>query len=393
MKYRYGKNGEALSILGYGCMRFSKKGTGIDIDKAVREVGAAVEQGVNYFDTAYVYQGNEAAVGEVFRRLGCREKINLATKLPHYLLKSRAGIEKIFQEQLRRLKTDYIDYYLIHMLTDLESWEKLLRLGIEDWIQEKKARGQIRNVGFSYHGGRKAFPELVDAYDWDFCMIQYNYMDEYSQAGRSGLQYAAKRGLPVFIMEPLRGGKLVNLLPREAKDLIAREGGGWSAAEWALRWLWDQPEVVCVLSGMNSLEMVEENVRIASSAEAGALGASEFAFIAKVKGLIEAREKVGCTGCGYCMPCPAGVDIPSAFRCYNEMYMEKKATGRREYLQTTAMRKHPGSASLCVGCGKCEAHCPQSIEIRRELKTAAKELETPVYKAFRWAVKRFHLWG
>lgn len=393
MQYRSGKNGEPLSILGYGCMRFTKKGGSIDIDKAVREVSAAVERGVNYFDTAYIYQGNEVAVGEVFRRLGCRKDINLATKLPHYLVKSRSGMEKIFQEQLRRLGTDYIDYYLIHMLGDVEAWEKLRGLGVEEWIQEKKASGRIRNIGFSYHGGRKAFPEIIDVYDWDFCMIQYNYMDEYSQAGRSGLEYAAGKGLPVFIMEPLRGGKLVNLLPKEAKDLIAGEGGGWSAAEWALRWLWDQPAVTCVLSGMNSLEMVEENARIASSVREGALGKKEFEFLRRVKGLIEIREKVGCTGCGYCMPCPVGVDIPSAFRCYNAMYMEKKATGRKEYLQTTAMRKRPSSASICVGCGKCEEHCPQEILIRQQLKAAARELETPVYKAFCWAVKTFRLWG
>ena len=213
MQYRRDKKGNEISVLGYGCMRFTKNGSSVDIDKAEKEVMAAIKAGVNYFDTAYVYAGNEVAVGEILNRNHCREQIYLATKLPHYLIKSVAGAEKMFQEELRRLKTDYIDYYLMHMLTDIPTWEKLKKIGMQDWIEEKLASGQIRNIGFSYHGNTEMFKQLVDAYDWDFCQIQYNYIDEYSQAGVEGLRYANAKGLPVIIMEPLRGGRLVNLLP------------------------------------------------------------------------------------------------------------------------------------------------------------------------------------
>ena len=392
MNYRADRKGSALSILGYGCMRFTKSGSSIDIDKAEREVMYAIRNGVNYLDTAYVYSGSEAAVGEILARNNCRKDINLATKLPHYMIKSRAGLEKTFSEQLRRLKTDYIDYYLMHMLNDVKTWEKLISLGVLDWIEEKKRKGQIRNIGFSYHGNTGNFVRLLDAYDWDFCQIQYNYLDEYSQAGRKGLEYAGKKGIPVIIMEPLRGGKLVNNLPAEAKKLIEQDEKHRTPAELAFRWLWDQPQVTCVLSGMNSIEMVEENVRIASEAEAGQFTEEDFSLIQSVKEEINRNMKVGCTGCSYCMPCPSKVDIPMTFHCYNLKYTEGKKSGMWEYLQSTAMRRETSSASQCIRCGKCEKHCPQGIPIREKLHEATKELETPTYKVIRWAVKTFRIY-
>ena len=372
-------------------MRFSRKGAGIDLEKTEKEIMAAIDAGVNYFDTAYIYPGSEAALGEILERNGAREKIKIATKLPQYLIKSRGAIDKYFSEQLKRLKTDHIDYYLMHMLTDIESWNSLLSLGIEDWIKEKKARGEIDQIGFSFHGNTDMFLKILDAYDWDFCQIQYNYMDEVSQAGRIGLEAAGKKGIPVIIMEPLRGGKLVDLLPKEAKEKIASHERKMSPAELAFRWLWDQEYVTCVLSGMNSLEMLEENVRIASSAEVGELGEADFNLIEEVKSIISAKTKVPCTGCGYCMPCPRGVDIPGAFRCYNEMYSESKAAGRHEYMQVVTLRKEKAVPSLCVGCGKCESHCPQSIQIIQELKKADKALRPLPYRiageiARRWMV-------
>ena len=279
MQYRRDKKGNELSVLGYGCMRFTKNGSSVDLDKAEKEVMAAIKAGVNYFDTAYVYAGNEAAVGEILDRNHCREQIYLATKLPHYLIKSVAGAEKMFQEELRRLKTDYIDYYLMHMLTDIPTWEKLKKIGMQDWIEEKLASGQIRNIGFSYHGNTEMFKQLVDACDWDFCQIQYNYMDEYSQAGVEGLRYANAKGLPVIIMEPLRGGRLVNLLPESAKKLFRADKEGRTPAELALKWLYNQPEVTCVLSGMNSMEMVEQNLKTASESHVGCLTASDLSLI------------------------------------------------------------------------------------------------------------------
>ncbi len=392
MQYRKDKKGNDISLLGYGCMRFTKKGGSIDIDKAEKEVMAAIHAGVNYLDTAYVYAGNEVAVGEILSRNGCREDIYLATKLPHYLIKSIDGVEKMFQEELRRLKTDYIDFYLMHMLNDIPTWEKLKKLGMEQWIEEKLASGQIRNIGFSYHGKSDMFKQLVDAYDWDFCQIQYNYLDEHSQAGVEGLCYAHEKGLPVIIMEPLRGGRLVDLLPETAKELFRTDEERRTPAELAFKWLYNQPEVTCVLSGMNSMEMVEQNIRTASEAFVGCLTASDKALVEKVKCEIEKNVKVGCTGCGYCMPCPKGVDIPGTFRCYNAMYSEGKKSGRRDYLQCTAFRKDTASASQCVGCGKCESHCPQHIEIRKELKNAAGELENFGYKATKTAIQVFKLW-
>lgn len=392
MKYRKDRNGNKISILGYGCMRFSKKGSEIDLDKTEEEIMHAIHSGVNYLDTAYIYQGSEEALGKILAKNQCRKDVFLATKLPHYLIRSRAGAEKKFQEQLQRLQTDYIDYYLMHMLNDVKTWENLTSLGIQEWIQEKKESGQIRSIGFSYHGNTENFKKLLDAYDWDFCQIQYNYLDEHSQAGRGGLEYAGEKGIPVIIMEPLRGGRLVNNLPQEAKQLIAEADSVNTPAELAFRWLWDQPQVTCVLSGMNSAEMLKENLKTADEAEAGAFTEKEFALVENVKGEIKKKMKVGCTGCGYCMPCPKHVDIPMTFHCYNMKYSEGKKSGMWEYMQSTAMRRETSSASQCIGCGKCEKHCPQGIPIREKLREAAKELETPKYKAVKWAVKTFRFY-
>lgn len=392
MNYREDKQGQKISLLGYGCMRFTRKGTSIDIDKAEKEVMEAIKGGVNYFDTAYIYPGSEAALGEILARNHCREQVLIADKLPQYLMKSMEGVEKCFREQCKRLQTDYIDYYLMHMLTDAGSWEKLVRLGIRDWIEEKKKSGQIRKIGFSFHGNTGIFLEILEAYDWDFCQIQYNYLDEHSQAGRKGLEAAYAKGIPVIIMEPLRGGKLVDLLPEKAKQAMAEYPVKRTPAEWAFRWLYDQPAVTCVLSGMNSLEMVQENIRVADTSLPNRFTEEDFALIQQVKEEISKVTKVGCTGCGYCMPCPMGVDIPATFRCYNEIATEGKGSARREYWQVTALRKVPGSASNCIQCGKCEMHCPQHIQIREELQNASKELETFYYKFTKFFVKIFKLW-
>lgn len=390
MQYRKDKAGQDISVLGYGCMRFSRGKSGIDMDKTEKEVLLAIENGVNYFDTAYVYPGSEVALGEILRRNQCRDKIYIASKLPHYLIKSTDSMEKKFAEQLTRLGTDHIDYYLMHMLTDIKTWYRLKIMGIESWIDQKLASGAIRNIGFSYHGGSEMFCQLIDAYPWDFCQIQYNYMDENSQAGKKGLQHAAAKGIPVIVMEPLRGGKLVDLLPETAKKIIAEDPKKRSAAELAFRWLWDQPEVTSVLSGMNSEAMIKENIRVACDATTRSLSNEDQDLIARIKSEINKSIKVNCTGCGYCLPCPKGVDIPGVFRCYNEIYTDGKSSARMEYMQNTAFRTTQSHASLCVECGKCEPHCPQSIAIRQELKNAAKLLETPAFKIVRFGNKLFH---
>ena len=389
MKYREDKYGNKISVLGYGCMRLTQKAGKIDLEKAEKEIMAAYEAGVNYYDTAYIYPGSEAALGEILEKNKIRDKVNIATKLPQYMVKTRESIEKCFQEELKRLKTDHIDYYFMHMLTDVKSWERLKELGIDEWIKDKKKSGQIRQIGFSYHGNSDMFCQLIDAYDWDFCMIQYNYLDENSQAGRTGLKYASSKGLPVMIMEPLRGGRLVNNLPEKAKKLFANYEIKRTPAEWAFRWLWNQPEVTCVLSGMNSLEMVQENVKNAATAEIGEFTEKEEKLLQDVVKSINEKMKVGCTGCGYCMPCPKKVDIPGTFSAYNKLYTDGKFTGLKEYVMCTMLRKDSTSASNCVECGKCEQHCPQHIEIRKELKKAKKELEGPLYKVAKKVAKVF----
>ena len=380
MQYRKDKNGNDLSMLGYGCMRFTKKGSSIDIEKAEKEIMAAFKAGVNYYDTAYIYPGSEAALGEIVERNGIRDKINIATKLPQYLIRNSKGLDKYFNEELSRLRTDYVDYYLMHHLTDVEMWEKLKAVGIHKWIDEKKASGQIRNIGFSYHGNTDNFIKILNDYDWDFCQIQYNYLDEVTQAGVDGLKAAAAKGIPVVIMEPLRGGKLVNMLPDKAKAAFAESERSWTPAEWAFRWLYNQSEVTVVLSGMNSLQMVEENCRTADDMKAGSLTDKDFELLEKVKRAIHEKERVGCTGCRYCMPCPKGVDIPGTFACWNTMYTEGKSSGRFQYAQTVGLTKEPAFATQCIECGKCEQHCPQSIPIRQKLKEADKDLRPFGYK-------------
>ena len=389
MQYREDRNGNALSILGYGCMRFTKKGNSIDIAKAEQEIMEAYRSGVNYYDTAYVYGGSEAALGEILEKNGIRDKVYIATKLPQYLISSRAALDKYFDEELSRLRTDHIDYYLMHHVTDVAMWERLKKVGIEDWVKEKKTNGQIRNIGFSYHGNTDNFLKILNDYDWDFCQIQYNYLDEVSQAGREGLLAAHRKGIPVVIMEPLRGGKLVNSLPEGARKAFAHSTRSWSPAEWGLHWLYDQKEVTVVLSGMNSLEMVRENCRTASEARSGELTEQDRQTLETVKKEIRANEKVPCTGCRYCMPCPKGVDIPGIFRCYNQMYIESKSQGRFEFAQTVGLTREPAFASQCIECGKCEQHCPQSIPIRLKLKEADQALRPLPYKIGIDLVRRF----
>ena len=361
----------------------------VDLDKAEKEIMAAYEAGVNYFDTAYIYPGSEVLLGTVLARNGIREKVHIATKLPQYMISSLAGVEKYFKEELSRLQTDYVDYYLMHHLTDAAQWERLKHAGILQWIDEKKKSGAIRNIGFSYHGNTDNFLKILEDYDWDFCQIQYNYLDEVAQAGKAGLQAAAAKGLAVMIMEPLRGGKLVNMLPEAAKKAMQDSGRGWGPAEWGLRWLYNQPEVTVVLSGMNSVEMVEANCRTASEAQAGSLTEADFETLEKVKKAIREKERVGCTGCRYCMPCPKGVDIPGIFRCWNTMYTESKKEGRSQFIQTVGLTREPAFATQCIRCGKCEQHCPQSIPIREKLQEADRDLRPLVYRVAIHAARAF----
>ncbi|MBR6568059.1 MAG: aldo/keto reductase [Clostridia bacterium] len=381
MKYREDKYGNKLSVLGFGCMRFKKKMGRINMDDAERQVMTAFNKGVNYFDTAFIYPGSEAAIGEIFEKNNIRDKVYIATKLPSALMRSTEVLDKLFNEQLKRLRTDHIDFYLMHMMADIKIWERLRGIGIEKWIEDKKACGAIRQIGFSYHGNSDMFCKIIDAYDWDMCLIQYNYMDEHTQAGRKGLNHAHEKGIPVMIMEPLRGGRLVNNLPSEAKQIFAEYPVQHTPAQWAFRWLWNQPEISVVLSGMNSDEMVDDNIKTADETEIGELTDKDEEMLKNVVRAINAKMKVPCTGCGYCMPCPQRVNISGTFSAYNRRSANGRLAGLREYVRCSVDEYAPASA--CIGCGKCESHCPQAIEIRKHLKDAGKELETPVYKAAR----------
>ena len=386
------KNQESLSILGFGAMRLPKIGKLIDEEASEKMIISAIERGVNYFDTAYVYQNgkSEIVLGKILAK-GYRDRVNIATKMPPFMIRKTADFDKIFNTQLQRLQTDRIDYYLIHMLMDVSTWDRLKGLGILEWISEKKKSGQIRNLGFSFHGTQQEFLKIIDAYDWDFTQIQYNFIDEFNQAGKTGLLYAASKGIPVIIMEPLRGGKIVFGLPKEVDKIWKEMTPERSVVEWALRWVWNHPQVLLLLSGMSTQEQVDDNIRIANIAEANTLTNQELALFDKAREIIREKTKVPCTACGYCMPCPHGVDIPAVFAAYNDKYLNNKGfSAMFTYMQNTgAMTKHPAYASLCQSCHACEPHCPQSIQISDRMKDVKDDLEGPFFKPIAYLGSKF----
>ena len=378
MQYRKdNQSGNKLSIIGFGCMRFPRNLNQIDINRTEQLILKAVEEGVNYFDTAFAYGGSEVALGQVLAKNNLRNRIFIATKLPLAKCKAYTDFESLFRTQLERLQTDYIDYYLMHNMGDTGTWEKLCELGIEQWIKEKKESGQIRNIGFSFHGIHNEFLKLLDVYDWDFCQIQYNYLNTHFQAGSAGLKKAAEKGLPVIIMEPLLGGKLATGLPRKAIRLFKAANSSLTPAAWALRWLWNQEEVTVVLSGMSEMAQLEENIATAKDAVPGMLTTTEQATCESVTKIIEATYKVPCTGCNYCMPCPQNVNIPACFSAYNVLYTVGIVPGFTLYVTSTGLLDPQKSyaASKCKACGACEKKCPQHIPISKSLKKVRKTME------------------
>lgn len=376
------KNGDELSILGFGCMRFPMKGGSIDEARSIAMIRDAIDKGINYFDTAYFYHNgkSESLLGEALSE-GYREKVKIATKLPPFMVSKLEGAKKIFNTQCTKLRTDYIDYYLLHMLPDKTTFDRMVSIGVMQWLEQLKMNGTIKNIGFSFHGSKTDFEQIVTAYPWDFCQIQYNYLDENNQATKSGLELAGSLGIPVIIMEPLRGGKLVNNLPEQVIKEFKDFDENRTPAEWALRWIWNHPEVTVILSGMSDEEQLAENIRIASDARENSLSKEELKVFDRVKAILLEKTKIPCTGCAYCMPCPAGVNIPGCFSAYNDKYLLGDKRNRFKYMQTLGtLAKQPAYASLCKECGKCELHCPQHIEIRKELKTVKKEMEAFWFK-------------
>ena len=387
MKYRkIEKNGDELSILGYGCMRYPKKNGFIDYKRTEKQIMTAIENGVNYFDTAYLYPGSEETLGKILKNNDVRQKVKIADKMPALTAKNREKMDEIFEKQLERLQTDYIDYYMIHNLITFEDWERLKKNGILEFVDDEKKKGRIINFGFSFHGNLHNFKKIIDDYDWEFTMIQYNYVDENYQAGTEGLEYASSKNVGVIVMEPLRGGMLVDKLPNNAKKLIETFNIKGSPGEWALRWVWNHSDVKVVLSGMNREKDIEENIKIASTALPNSLSLAEKEMLEKVKGEFKSKIKVDCTNCAYCMPCPHGVDIPTCFSSYNDKSIFGGFKSLGMYVFATG---DESGAFKCTGCGVCEKKCPQNIAIVDELKNVSKSMDHWYFRVLGKIVKFF----
>ena len=378
MRYRSfpAVSGTRVSVLGFGCMRLPVVGgdmARIDEGPAQALLRQAIDAGVNYVDTAYPYHGgqSEPFVGRALKD-GYRERVLLATKMPVWLVNAESDWERLLDEQLRRLDTGRIDFYLLHALSAAR-WETVQRLGGLRAMERARADGRIGHLGFSFHDAPRVFRTILDGYDWSFCQIQYNYIDEGYQAGTEGLRHAAARGVGCIAMEPLRGGTLAQGQPGDIRKIWAGAPTPRPPAAWALGWVWDHPEVVTALSGMNTLEQLTENLASAAAAEAGAMTAGDLARVAAVREIYAARVKVPCTTCGYCAPCPSGVAIPETFAAYNtgSMFGNWKAA-RGGYHAFQASQGH--GADRCEECGACEPKCPQQIPIIERLKEAGAAL-------------------
>ena len=382
MLYRYiGNTGIKASILGFGCMRLPMRPSKekeppknffdlmkhVDEEKSIEMIHFAIKKEVNYFDSAYMYHGgvSETVLGKAIR--GFRDKLLLATKSPTPMIQKSQDFDRILDEQLSKLQTSYLDFYLLHGLGK-DGWEKVRDLGALDFLDRAKKDGRIRKAGFSFHDKFEIFADIIDAYPWDMCQIQYNYFDVDHQAGKKGLQYAASKGIGIVIMEPLRGGRLTDRVPPEVTKIWYTAPKKRSPAEWALRWVWNHPEVSVVLSGMSNMDQVVENIAVAEDAVADGLTSLEIDTIDRVADTYRSKFKVDCTGCEYCLPCPNGVNIPWIFSLYNDQFMfESREMGSRIY---SAMMPADQRADNCIECGECEEKCPQQIEIIENLKQA-----------------------
>ncbi|MGD0644969.1 MAG: aldo/keto reductase, partial [Candidatus Bathyarchaeia archaeon] len=378
MQYRtVPKNGDKLSALGFGTMRLPLREQNVDEERAIKQIRYAIDNGVNYVDSAPPYHNGESerVLGKALLD-GYRRKVKIATKLTPFLLNKAEDMDKMLNMQLIKLQTGHIDYYLLHGLEE-DFWKKLLGFGALEFLEKAKADGKIINIGFSFHGSFKTFKEIIEAYDWTMCQIQYNFLDEKIQAGTEGLKYAASKKLAVMVMEPLRGGALAGKIPNEVKQLYDNAKIQRSPAEWGLRWVWNHPQVTVALSGMNDEKQVAENIKIAETALPGSMKADELATIKNVAESYRRLTKVQCTGCEYCLPCPSGVNIPANFRIYNDYYMFGEEQQSRAIYGMMLMGGFGGKrsdASLCKECKKCVERCPQHIAIPEQLKLVSNDL-------------------
>ena len=384
MQYRtIPKNGDEISSLGFGAMRLPLKNGKIDREKASKLIYHAIDNGVNFIDTAYLYGDSESFLGEILKG-EYKDKVKISTKLPAINVRKYEDMENLLEEQLKRLQRDFIDYYFIHAV-DLKAINRLLKRDLIKFLNKAKKEGKIRYVGFSYHGPKEEFPLLVDGYDWDMVMVQYNYFDENVQASMEGIEYAASKGMGIFVMEPLKGGILAGKMPREAEEVFKKANPDKSTAEWAFQWVLNNRNVTCVLSGMNSIEQLDENLSVADSTTPLSMSFEEMETVELVKRVMRNSLKINCSTCGYCMPCPQGVNIPECLKIYNEKYLfEHKGflnDSIMDYYQYVGgIMGSSGNAGKCNGCGKCLRKCPQKLDIVKELKKVKKEFEFPLSK-------------
>lgn len=375
MQYRYiTRDNIKVSQLGFGCMRFpivNNDSAVIDEAKATEMLDYAIENGVNYIDTAYNYhQGkSETFVGKYLKN-GLRDKVYLATKLPAWLVETYEDFEKLLDEQLEKLETDYIDFYLLHSLYE-KPWKKIVNLNVFKFLNEAKKKGKVKYIGFSFHDEFPLFKEIIDSFEWDFCQIQLNYMDRNYQAGLTGLAYAKEKDISVIIMEPIKGGKLAST-SEDILNIWNKNNAKRTPAEWALRWLYDLNEISIVLSGMSTLEHVKENLNTAHEGLPNSLTKEELKLIDEVTKVYNEKFKIGCTACEYCLPCPSNVSIPNIFELYNNIYVYgTKEQSLNSYKSYKELEK---DASKCVECGNCESSCPQHLNIIELLKEADKAM-------------------
>ena len=382
------KNGDEIFPLGLGAMRLPTKNNSIDREKAREYILYALDNGINYIDTAYAYHGgkSESFLGEILSLLDSegvkyRDKVKLSTKLPSWMVRSRGDMDAFLNEQLRKLQTDCIDYYYLHNI-DLSTVQRLKGLGVYEFLEKAREDGKIKNIGFSYHGSPDEFNALIDDYPWDMVLVQYNYADVNTQAGIRGIRYAYENDVAVFIMEPLKGGILAGELPKDVDDLFKGVDSNKSSVDWALSWILNQKEITCVLSGMGSLDEIKENMAIADRVEVDSLSDDELNILNKAQNIFNSMMKINCTGCGYCLPCPKGVNISDCFKIYNEKFLfNKKGIGpvsgamMNYYMVVGGITNKQSSAGLCNHCGRCKRLCPQSLDIPNELDKVKSEFE------------------
>ncbi len=381
MQYRLiKKTGDEIFPLGFGAMRLPVKNGKIDRNKAKELIYHAINQGVNFIDTAYLYGDSETFLGEVLQG-EYKNKVKICTKLPAINVRKYEDMEEILSEQLKRLQRDSIDYYLIHAV-DLKAMNRLLKKDLIKFLNKAQSEGKIKHIGFSYHGPKEEFPMLIDAYDWDVVMVQYNYFDENVQASIEGIEYAASKDMGILVMEPLKGGILAGKMPSEAEEIFKKTNPNKSSAQWAMEWVLNNRNITCVLSGMNSFEQLGENLEIAYKTTPLSMSFEDLETVELVKRVMRNSLKINCSTCGYCMPCPQGVNIPECMKIYNEKFLFNHKgfvnQSRVDYFQYVGgIMGNSGNAGKCNGCGKCLRKCPQKLDIISELKKVKKEFEFP----------------